>query len=384
MINRDAETDCINRVLGSVHNLHGKARDFIELLANMKRTKNESPDFIFKSQPESNTNNNLIIGVEHFVVDHLSIKLKNGKISSQGAIRRKEFDSFSESNVGKVDDKNLLEATKELAHIIAKQYADIRNSGYWDFIATLKTVLNKHLLKVNDYRKNLRQQSDKNFKIKIAFLIEIHAEFLQLFLNDKKGTYKNPLGNLPIFEDFIKVLDELTVNKIDYIVLNVFNAGQVRNNTIVLRAGFIRKDLATQKINIYHYVAEDMLISPFDMQGAESRAVSAVEKKGDNFIIKLTLTQHDRDRKQHEALVLYAIYRAWWCRKNFLNFACAGVIQEYLEVYYPYIIDWQKPKNFQADWEVVPKVLPMTMADIDSRVAAFENEWGINANNNKI
>ena len=40
--------------------------------------------------------------------------------------------------------------------------------------------------------------------------------------------------------------------------------------------------------------------------------------------------------------------------------------------------------NFQADWEVVPKVLPMTMADIDSRVAAFENEWGINANNNKI
>lgn len=350
----------------------------------MKRTKNESPDFIFKSQPESNTNNNLIIGVEHFVVDHLSIKLKNGKISSQVAIRRKEFDSFSESNVGKVDDKNLLEATKGLADIIAKQYADIRNSGYWDFIATLKTVLNKHLLKVNDYRKNLRQQSDKNFKIKIAFLIEVHAEFLQLFLNDKKGTYKNPLGNLPIFEDFIKVLEELTVNKIDYIVLNVFNAGQVRNNTIVLRAGFIRKDLATQKVNIYHYVAEDMLISPFDMQGAESRAVSAVEKKGDNFIIKLTLTQHDRDRKQHEALVLYAIYRAWWCRKNFLNFACAGVIQEYLEVYYPYIIDWQKPKKFQEDWEVVPKMMPVTMEDIDSRVAAFEKEWGINANNNKI
>lgn len=384
MINRDAETDCINRVLGSVHNLHGKARDFIELLSNMKRTKNESPDFIFKSQPESNTNNNLIIGVEHFVVDHLSIKLKNGKISSQGAIRRKEFDSFSESNVGKVDDKNLLEATKGLADIIAKQYADIRNSGYWDFIATLKTVLNKHLLKVNDYRKNLRQQSDKNFKIKIAFLIEVHAEFLQLFLNDKKGTYKNPLGNLPIFEDFIKVLDELTVNKIDYIVLNVFNAGQVRNNTIVLRAGFIRKDLATQKINIYHYVAEDMLISPFDMQGAESRAVSAVEQKDDNFIIKLTLTQHGRDRKQHEALVLYAIYRAWWYRKNLLNFACSGVIQEYLEIYYPYILDWQRPKIFQEDWEVVPIMLPVTMADIDKRVASFEKEWGINANKDEI
>lgn len=120
------------------------------------------------------------------------------------------------------------------------------------------------------------------------------------------------------------------------------------------------------------------------MQGAESRAVSAVEKKGDNFIIKLTLTQHDRDRKQHEALVLYAIYRAWWYRKNLLNFACSGVIQEYLEIYYPYIIDWQRPKIFQEDWEVVPIMLPVTMADIDKRVASFEKEWGINANKDEI
>lgn len=382
MINRDTETACLNRVLDSVHNLHGKAKDFIEMISNMKMTKSESPDFIFESQPESTTNKKLIIGVEHFVVDHLSIKLKNGKISSQGAIRRKEFDNFSESNVGKVDDENLLEATKGLAEIIAKQYADIRNSGYWDFIETLKAVLNKHLEKVDVYRKNLRRKKDKNFKVKIAFLIEVHAEFMQLFLNDKKGAYKNPLGNLPIFEDFVKVLEELTVNKIDYIILNVFNAGQVKSKTIVLRTGSIRKDLDTQKIRIYRYAGEDMLISPFNMQGAESRAVSAVEKKDDNFIIKLTLTQHKRDRKQQEALVWYAIYCAWWCRKNCLNFACTRVIQEYLEVLYPYIINWKKPEKFQEDWEVVPIMVRITNADLDKRVSSFEERWKLKDNNN--
>lgn len=373
MINRDSETACMDNVLGSVHKLRGKAKEFLGKLSNMKMVKSERPDFIFESQTDGDKD--LIIGVEHFVADHLSIKLKNGKISSQGAVRRREFENFSEAKIGNVDDKNLLDTTKQLADIIAKQYADIRNSGYWDFITTLKTVLNNHLEKISDYRKNLKQQASKNTKIKIVFLVEVHAEFVQLFLNDKNGTYKNPLGNFPIFEDFVKVLEESTKDKIDYIILNSFNAGQAKNNIIVLRTGFIRKDLADQKINIYQYAAEDMLISAFNMQGAESRAVSSVEQSGDNFVIKLTLTQHERDIKQYEALILYAVYCAWWCRKHSVNFACTSQIQEYLDVYYPYIIDWQKPKRFQEEWEIVPRMSPVTKKDIDERFNSFEAKW---------
>lgn len=374
MGNKNQELDCLNRVFQYEKQSKGKIKQFIHSLSNYDKKETERPDFIFQ-------NDAYCIGLEHFSVDHLSQKNKNNKIASNGIIGRKAFENFKVKCVNKKDisDKELDKLFEEFINIISNQSEKALNATYPIFIESFKYSLNTHLNKFEEYKSNLKEQFTG--KVYLGFLIEIHAEFGYLFLNNKRGSEKIKHGHTLMFFDIVEMVKQSCKDKIDFII---FCTGEkiYKNSDRVYIASVkdIENDLEKQRVKIYRYAAEDCILSNFQSMQADLSVRPKITNKNENFNVVFNLSQRLMVEEDKVDLIFFAFYRAYYAKINNFNYACSAMILCLIEVFLKYVIKWVPSENEQEKWKIRPVFYPVPKEILNREIDELEKRWGITTN----
>lgn len=337
--------------LAAVELSKSKDHDTKELLqyfngTPVNRANNDRPDLIYICTTSDYPKNEIIVGIEHFRVDQVS-KQKNTKSTkriSLGAEYKSHIDSVY--NIGHSEYEEKGDSSDEIKDALINQIAGLvqenTSRGYNTFIDDFSCNLDKHLEQVEAYRKNVADYANGR-KVEIAFLIEAHAYFQPLFLNNDGRVVQNPVGRIVIFKEIAKLLSSIDSKTVNYIVLLFDGSGFERNTDVIaLRTGNIHEQLRDKGISVYEYAGSDL-----DGRNGFCQSKLRWEKDGNgNFDI---ITDYS-DVNESEALhsVMKAARIAWNAQKRGVPFATTRDVQSFLDAATPYLIGFIN--NDQGVW----------------------------------
>lgn len=372
MGSKQVEQSCIKKLFDIERQSRGRVRKFINKLSKMECIDFERPDFIFRD------NEGNYIGLEHFMVDHLSQLNSNGKVASNGVLSRKKMSEYIPKWIGDnaPEDKEMIIALEEYGKLVSNCLPTFFATVYGNYIAAFHYSLTNHVKNIDVYRNNIKNKFKvKNDKIKIGLLIEVYAEFNDLYLIDKRGTHKNSNGFIPMFEEIVKILETVPTKDIDFIILFM---GQKK--VYIVRPNHIRCDMQRQNIKIYDYASEDYAMPSFTPILKDLKIDSTIEAKNDSFNFNFKCSFHHPDEGTILKLVLYAFCRAVLAKQNGKNFACSISILRLVEVYLKYVVGWKE----HVDEEGINYFEPIFRFDSEGKLRQeeedFDVKWGVKIN----
>lgn len=291
MGSKTVEYQCLTRVINEIRFQHGRSKAVLNMFTNAEvfRTIDECPDFIKFCPPKSKNDKAILLGIEHFQVDHFSIRQKSGKIGAtvnkyqkEDENRRNIFEA-ERTQSGELTDKAISAFATSVGQGIQKWY----NAEYGMYIGSFRYSLEKHLSQVDTYLRNINSISKGRFDVKLAFLIEIYSDFRRSYLAAHGSTKLADATFTPIFEDIVQMLESIDDKKVQYIVL-CFNSPipSERAKVIALNTKNLRKQIERQHLLIYNYAGE-----PYSQRFAEISP--AFTREGD--IIHLEMTAAIRE-----------------------------------------------------------------------------------------
>lgn len=319
----------------------GKSRNAItkEIVSRISgdfiyREIEERPDFVKKSF-ENDSRDECIIGIEHFRVDHLSLKKKDGRVGSTGIMynidSNRVFNKWN-SKIGKSSEIDLA-ATNDIQSLIWNQFKRVNDTDYPTFISAFKYSLNKHMEKVESYREELKKIANGK-KIELAFLIEVHCEFKNKYLTNKKGTKKSLTGIMPMFNDIVKILERIDSKEVDYIILLLCET-QINENTdvIAFKTGDIHKQLIKQKKSIYEYAGKDFFKQAFSGSFEDLKPKNRVYHKDDDIIMDFNYEKFNQDDRQQLEIIFKCCERVRKFEKQGKNYITDVSVQAAIDIY---------------------------------------------------
>ena len=294
----------------------------------------ERPDFVKKSL-ESGRRDECIVGIEHFRVDHLSLQKKDGRVGSTGVMYNIEsnrvFNRWN-SKIGESSEIDLA-AINDIQNLIWNQFKRVNNTDYPTFISAFKYSLNKHMEKVESYREELKKIANGK-KVELAFLIEVHSEFKNKYLTNKKGTKKSLTGIMPMFNDVVEMLERIDSKKVDYIILLLCET-QINENTdvIAFKTGDIYKQLIKQKKSIYEYAGKDFFNQSFSGNLDNLESKNRVYQKDDDLIMDFKYDKFNQDDRKQLEIILKCCERVSSFEKQGKNYITDVSVQAAIDIY---------------------------------------------------
>ena len=157
MGNKNIEKDCIDKALKYSKSQHGKSKSIINLLngVDIQREDDERPDFV-KEVTDIN-GEQIILGIEHFQIDGVCIKKKNGKYAGTEQKRLKDTKAIFDKYKDQVGDNDYLSeetfncATDEILKIVNKAVEYSFNATYKDFVKMFEEKLTSHAKSIDVY-----------------------------------------------------------------------------------------------------------------------------------------------------------------------------------------------------------------------------------------
>ena len=378
MGNKNIEKDCINKALKYSKSQHGKSKRIINMLngIDIEREDDERPDFV-KETTDIN-GEQIILGIEHFQVDGVCIKKKNGKYAGTEQKRLKDtktiFDKYKDKVVNNdfISEEAFKCATDEILNVANKAVEYSFNATYKDFIKVFEEKVTSHAKNIEVYYDTVNKYSDGLKKSKLMFLIDIVGNFNGLFLNSNNKVNQITIDEIPLFSDIVILLDTIVSNKIDYIVLCLGNGNKTK--VIALDAKNILGELKRQNIKVYKYLCYDCLY-PFMTQSRCSYEIAEITK--DEVKVNFQCTGNQLDTEILIILCYYCYYFCYQARRKKECFVTNNVIQLLLDVFSKYLRNWKiyiegKAKLYYPIFDIKnTETLKQEMTD-------FEKLWGIN------
>lgn len=378
MGNKNIEKDCINKALKYSKSQHGKSKRIINMLngIDIEREDDERPDFV-KETTDIN-GEQIILGIEHFQVDGVCIKKKNGKYAGTEQKRLKDtktiFDKYKDKVVNNdfISEEAFKCATDEILNVANKAVEYSFNATYKDFIKVFEEKVTSHAKNIEVYYDTVNKYSDGLKKSKLMFLIDIVGNFNGLFLNSNNKVNQITIDEIPLFSDIVILLDTIVSNKIDYIVLCLGNGNKTK--VIALDAKNILGELKRQNIKVYKYLCYDCLY-PFMTQSRCSYEIAEITK--DEVKVNFQCTGNQLDTEILIILCYYCYYFCYQARRKKECFVTNNVIQLLLDVFSKYLRNWKiyiegKAKLYYPFFDIKnTETLKQEMTD-------FEKLWGIN------
>lgn len=261
------EMECLDRVIKIGIKQRGETKQIVQLLNNIElnRKEQENPDFVKVCRSRNKHEKDVLLGIEHFRVDHFSLKKNDGNVASTGVKIKKDVNQLFNKYHNEVEKNGINDnVISALGNNIVQFMNQFKMSTYSNFIESFNYSLNKHLKKVDRYLKNLKDISENRFDIKLGLLIDIHVQFNNLVLYDEKGLHNFEDSAMPMFMDIVKIFEEKIDNrKINYIIIYMSNELDIKPKVIAFKTSNIRKNLEKQKIKIYEYAGYDCCVKPF-------------------------------------------------------------------------------------------------------------------------
>lgn len=378
MGNKNIEKDCIDKALKYSKSQHGKSKSIINLLngVDIQRDDDERPDFL--KEAKDINGEQIILGIEHFQVDGVCIKKKNGKYAGTEQKRLKDTKTIFDKYKDQVGDNDYLSeetfncATNEILKIVNKAVEYSFNATYKDFVKMFEEKLTSHAKSIDAYYDTINKHCDRLKNSKLMFLIDVVGNFSGLFLNSNNKVNQITIDEIPLFSDIVNLLDTIVGNKIDYIVLCLGNGNKTK--VIALDAKNILGELKKQNIKVYEYFCYDYLL-PFMTQSRSSYEIAEMNKE--EVKVNFECTGNQLNSEALTILCYYCYYFCYQARRKKECFVTNNVIQLLLDVFSKYLRNWKvyiegKEKLYYPIFDI--KNTEILKQDI----TAFEKLWSIN------
>ena len=377
----DREMQCFQRAVQIALKKRGETKRILKYLNgnNVVRKEEERPDIVKLCKNDSHGQCNTIVGIEHFRVDQLSIKKKDGRIASTGIVTEKNvrnlFNKWHDEvmRLDTVPDA----AVHDIGKVVAEQIQRMEVTTYDTYIHAFNYSLEQHIKSFDVYRKNLEKLAGKRYKIELALLIEIHMEFNNLCLNDKDGTSKLSSGQFPIFGDIVRLLEEkVDKRKVDYIVLclgdTLYND---KIKVVAFRAGNVRKNIERQGVRVYEYAGEDILMSDFQAMRRNIHITPQCMFEDNQVNMEFEYFAEELDEKQRLEFMFYAFKKAYDLKRRGYCYATTMGVQMLMECMGDMVMGWKTPKHDKETWKVEPIFSPLMLVELERRIEDFEKRW---------
>lgn len=263
MGNKTTELECLNLTIERFPKQHGISQKILNMLTGttVDRQEDERPDFMLQSKA-TNNKKDIILGLEHFRVDHYNRKKGANKVLSLSA----EFENKVKNTFSKwqpqINENNRIPdgALSAIGELLNKKTAYAFQATYKRFMQSFEYSLNKHISFIDAYKDSLKPYS-QNYNTKLAFLIEIYTDFGKLYYHDENGVHHDD-NPLPLFEDMVTHLESLNSKGVDYVILCFRDEANKQNAAIAaVPTENIRKQFNKLGYHIYHYAGEDLFLT---------------------------------------------------------------------------------------------------------------------------
>ena len=384
MGNKADEQACLDFAVKACLAQHGISKRIGLLLSgeDIQRDNDERPDFM-RLSTSSGDHGSVVLGIEHFRVDHFSRELTNNRVGSYGIGYEKNLKRSVNTWQPQISsDKEIpAGALKSIGELVAQLLSQQIQATYNSFISAFSYSLNKHLESIDFYHSQLERYAG-NYEKKLAFLIEIHSDFHKLFFHDKNGTHYGE-KTIPLFDELVTIMEKIDPRKVHYLILcfgdTVYNDS---TKVIAVPTKNLRGHLAKRNIPIYHYAGHDICLSGFQTPRLDFKATSDYERQGDNIDFHITVASRDiKDEKKLEMVVDMYRYIKKIERKK-LNYATTDLVEMFYEVFDEY---FSKLNGLSTEniIQLIPLVATANKDKNDLKFLEFEKKWGIGDNNDE-
>lgn len=375
MGNKNIEKDCIDKALKYSKSQHGKSKRIINMLNGIVKDS-ERPDFI--AETTDINGEQIILGIEHFQVDGVCIKKKNGKYAGTEQKRLKDTKTIFDKYKDQVGDNDYLSeetfncATNEILKIVNKAVEYSFNATYKDFVKMFEEKLTSHAKSIDVYYDTINKHCDRLKNSKLMFLIDVVGNFNGLFLNSNNKVNQITIDEIPLFSDIVNLLDTIVGNKIDYIVLCLGNGDKTK--VIALDAKNILGELKKQNIKVYEYFCYDYLL-PFMIQSRCSYEIAEMNKE--EVKVNFECTGNQLNTETLKILCYYCYYFCYQARRKKECFVTNNVIQLLLDVFSKYLRNWKG--YIEGNAKLYYPIFDIKNTEILKQdITAFEKLWSIN------
>lgn len=378
MGNKNTEKDCIDKALKYSKTQHGKSKSIINMLKgiDVQRQEDERPDFLKRAKDIDGKE--ILIGIEHFQVDGVSIKKKNGKYAGTEQKRLKDtkeiFNKYKKQMINNdfISDDVFRSATEEINNVVKTAVEYYSNATYKDFVNAFEQKLTAHAKNIPAYYQNVEQYKRNNEKAKMMFLIDVFGNFSGLFFNSNKKVKQVNVDETPLFSEIVNILDNVIGNKIDYIVICLGNGTETK--IIGIEAKNILQELNKQKIKIYDYLCYDRV---YPLMTNAKCLCKIVKQTKDEITTNLECTSQQLDTKTLLLLSYHYFYFCYQSRKHKKNFITNSSIQLLLDVLSKYLCTWKLYCN--GNIKLYFPIFNINDIDIlNQEISDFEKQWSIN------
>lgn len=376
---KEEERECFEKALDLGMRQKGETKRIMKRLEGVElpREKPERPDFVKVINPTRRGDKDTLVGIEHFCVDHLAEPMRKDDGKTTNSLGSKERSkmraTYEEGHKALMETGELPEeALDGVVSIASGLLAATKKSSYYSFLHSFECALNKHLRKTNEYKRELMVLANEGQRIEMAFLIEIHTDFSNMFLRNHKGVRKCPSGFMPMFEDVVNLL-ERTSNRVDHIVLLMgATAHGKETSALALNARNIRGSLAKQKVDIYEYVGEDRFLPEMWAVPREVKVTPSYTTDETNLNIILECMWTDAAPECKVDAAFRGLKQAH--EASLSGRCCVSTFAVHLlsEIFLDEIVCW--PEERTGPYANMPQV-KMGSEGLDAKLHAFEDKW---------
>ena len=383
MGSKAVEIECLNYAIQYAKYQHGNSRKILNLLTNndIVRAIDERPDFVKCCPAHAKNEKGILLGIEHFQVDHFSDELKGNKVGGSTIkfhndilLAQQNWRDKNSSTEGITDNE-----AKEFAQLVARGLYNRYAATYNAFLSAFDFSLKKHLNKVEEYRNNLTSISAGKYKIELAFLIELYSDFSNLFLTTSNGTKQSDSNFVPLFNDLVHLIETVDKRKVDYIILCFRDAVSTKCNEVVaLQSGNVKKQLKKRHIKIYQYAGEDYFLINFQRMQKDLKIEPLTSINGEKIDMEMQVSERELPMKHRMDFIVPAFLSALKYQKAGVNYAATQLVQIMIELFGDYYMEFidrvDNIDNLDLNnlWRYF---MSIHKDEIESKFHAFEQKW---------
>lgn len=380
---KETELKCLNTAIQNCLSQKGDSKRIGKLMSgiDVERKSDERPDFIRYAAPANKNDRGIVVGIEHFMVDHLSkekLSKKKTKYQSMGRIHQNNALSYYHKWRDEVlnSEQIPVESITDLCEVLSAHFNNSAYATFNTFYNSFKCALDTHMASVDEYKRAIKVEAGKrNADNKLIILIEVHSAFRNLFFHHNRNIYFEDAPVLLVLDEFIHLL-EIADKRVDYYVLSFSDTLDTKTKTIAINAKDIRGSLKKQRVPVYHYCGSDLYL-PKDWAFVKDYHMEMQHEEHGEETTFQAFPSMCTMRPEYKLKFIYTALRMvyyYYAKREPVVLDLD--VERTLEILFQHIVSWRKCEG--DNWSYEPIFLTVPSVDyIDKAFDAFKKRWNL-------
>ena len=380
---KETELKCLNTAIQNCLSRKGDSKRIGKLMSGVEveRKSEERPDFIRYVAPDNKNERGIVVGIEHFMVDHLSKEKqskKKTKYQSMGRIHQNNALSYFNKWQEKVLNSEHIpeDAITGLCDTLSAHFNNSAYATIKTFYFSFKSALDTHMASIDEYKRAIKVEADKRkADNKLIILIEVHSAFHNLFFHHNRKIHYENTPVMLVLDEFIQLLEKAD-KRVDYYVLSFSDTLDTKTKTIAVNAKDICGSLKKQRVPVYHYCGADLYL-PKDWAFVKDYHMEMKHEEHGEETTFQAFPSMCTMRPEYKLKFIYSALRMvyiYYAKKEPVVLDLD--VERMLEIFFQHIVSWRKCEG--DNWSYEPIFLTVPSVDyIDKAFDAFKKRWNL-------